>query len=110
MLPKFTSKQLSTALQLTKNILAFELKGYGTVNGFMVMTHEMMPNMILMKYMKNFSSQGQPASEFKMAQINQQGDIEFIEDKFGNAFEQAAFISVCSPLDLENQQQYIIID
>jgi hypothetical protein len=66
----------------------------------------MMNDNILVKYEKFYSTAGQEAYEFKIASINGLGEIEFIENKFKDAFEQAAFLSVCRNLNLEDENTY----
>lgn len=107
---KITTKQLIGVRKLFKNLQDFQEKKMGTISEIVVMTHQMMPDKVLVKYEKQFSLSGTQNYEFKIASINPMGEIEFIEDKFKDAFEQAAFLSVCMPFNIEDEQEYEKID
>ena len=107
---KITTKQLLSARNLFKNLKDFQEKRLGTIEDMDVMTHQMMPNTILVKYAKEFTMGGNQAYEFKIAAINQDGQIHFIESKFKDAFEQAAFLSICQQFDIEDESSYDKID
>lgn len=107
---KITTKQLQSAKILFSNLKDFQEKRLGTIEDMDVMTHQMMPNTILVKYAKEYTLGGNQAYEVVIAAINQQGYIEFIESKFKDAFEQAAFLSICQPFDIEDESSYDKID
>jgi hypothetical protein len=110
MKPKITTKQLMSALRLLNNLKEFEQKRLGKISNFVVMLHPMMANTILVKYEKDYVLAGEQAHDFKIASIDQDGKIDFIEEKFKDAFEQAAFLSVCRPFDIEDENDYEKID
>ena len=107
---KITTKQLIATRKLLSNFTDFQTKGLGIIGEMAVMTHEMLPNSILIKYEKDYAMSDGMVHEFKIAQIDQDGSIQFIQDKFKDVFEQAAFLSVCSLLNLEDEKEYDKID
>lgn len=107
---KITTKQLLATRKLLSNLNDFQTKGLGSIGEMTVMTHQMLPNSILIKYEKDYAMSDGMVHEFKIAQIDQDGGIQFIQDKFKDAFEQAAFLSVCTPFNLEDEKEYDKID
>lgn len=110
MIPQITTKQLSSTRQLLKNLKDFTEKRYGNITELMIMTNRMLPNTIIVKYEKTFTSAGNQDYEFKIATIGQSGDIAFIDDKFKDVFERAAFLAECKFLNLEKVDEYEKID
>lgn len=107
---KVTEKQLFSTIKLIKNLKEFVDKKYGMVNNLNVLTNNMTPDVIYVKYEKEFSSGGNRDYEFKIAAINQLGEISFIDNGFKNIFEKSAFLSECRPLNIENEYEYEKID
>lgn len=110
MKPKFTNKQLGSAILLLKNLKAFVDKKYGAIENCVVMTNPLMKDTILIKYKKDYTTGNGREIEHKLASIPNDGEISFIDDKFTDAFQRAAFISECEELDLENTSSYEKID
>ena len=107
---KITTKQLIATRKLLSNLDDFQTKGLGSFGEMAIMTHQMLPNAIFIKYEKDYAMSDGMVHEFKIAQIDQDGNIEFIQDKFKDMFEQAAFLSVCASLNLEDENEYDKID
>ncbi len=110
MIPQITTKQLEATRQLLKNLKAFTDKRYGNINELMIMTNKMLPNTIIIKYEKSFTSGGNRDYEFKIATIDQNGQIVFIDDKFKDVFERTSFLAECKFFNLENENEYEKID
>lgn len=110
MKPQITTKQLASTRQLLKNLKDFTEKRYGNITELMIMTNRMLPNTIIVKYEKTFTSAGNQDYEFKIATIDPSGEIAFIDDKFKDVFERAAFLAECKFLRLENENDYEKID
>jgi hypothetical protein len=53
---------------------------------------------------------GERDYEFRIATIDQEGVIEFIDNKFKDIFERASFLSECLPLNIDDENQYYKID
>jgi hypothetical protein len=53
---------------------------------------------------------GEYEYEYPIATIDQEGKLEFINDKFKDVFQRSAFISECIPLDIQDPMQYQLID
>ena len=107
---QLTNKQLITANRLLEELKEFVNKGYGTVKQVLILRNNMMPNTIIIKYDKVFVMGGEYEYEYPIATIDQDGKLEFINDKFKDVFQRSAFIPECIPLDIEDPMQYQLID
>ena len=107
---KITTKQLLATTTLLKNLKSFADMKAGTINKLQVATNELLTNTIVVRYEKEFSEMGGQKNEFKIATINQNGDINFIQDGFKDIFEKAAFVSECINFDISNPNNYEKID
>lgn len=110
MKPKVSTHQLAGVIKLLKNLKSFEDQKYGLVIGCVVMVNPMMTDTILVKYTKDFLYGGERQIENKIAAIDQKGEIDFIDNKFHDAFQRAAFISECITFDIDNELSYEKID
>lgn len=106
MKPTFTQTQLLKVFDLLRNLNKFVEMKYGNIQNLNTLIHPMMNENVLVKYEKYYSNAGQEAYEFRIASIDGAGNIEFIENKFKDAFEQAAFLSICRNLNLEDENTY----
>lgn len=107
---KVTTKQLNSMKKLLLNLKEFVDLKYGTIDNIVVMTHKLMPNSIMVKYEKNFTTAGQMDYENRIASVDLDGNITFIDQNFKNIFERSAFLSECHPFDLDNPNHYEKID
>ena len=53
---------------------------------------------------------GERSYEFRIATIDQSGNIDFIDQKFKDIFERASFLSDCLPLNIVDDKNYEKID
>lgn len=107
---KVTTKQLGAMKQLLLNLKEFGDLKYGTISNVVVMTHKLMPTSIMVKYEKNFTTMGQRDYENRIASVDIDGNISFIDDKFKDIFERSAFLSECKEFDIDNPNHYEKID
>ena len=107
---RVTTKQLVALAQLLKNLKEFGDKKYGTIDDLIIMTNKLSPNTIFVKYEKNFTSGGERDYQYRIASVDVDGNIAFIDDKFNDIFERSAFLSECKPFDMEDENQYEKID
>jgi hypothetical protein len=110
MKPQITTKQMLATKTILTNLNDFTARGLGTIDNLTLMTNKGLPNNILIKYEKNFVTEGQPDYEFKIAAVAQDGQITFIQDKLGDIFVKSAFLSECMPFDFEDKTAYDKID
>jgi hypothetical protein len=108
MKPQITTKQLLATTKLLGNLKEFSNKKYGSIDE--LITNKMLPNTILVKYEKSFTTAGGQDYEFRIASIGQDGEIDFLDDKFKDIFERSAFLAECKFLNLENVNEYEKID
>ena len=108
--PSFTNRQLLAVIRLLENLKSFSEKGYGSINELFVMYNKALPNTIIVKYEKTFVSAGQPDYEYRIAAIGNDGEIQFVDNRFKDVFERSAFLSECKPFDIEDTNSYDKID
>jgi hypothetical protein len=108
--PKLTQKQLLATTTLLKNLKTFVDKKYGSIYNIGIIQNQGLANTIVVKYEKESAVAGDREYEFKIATIGQDGKINFIDDKFKDIFERAAFLSECLPLNIEDDKEYDKID
>ena len=106
---RVTNEQLMSARNLLNNLKKFVEKGYGSVNGLLILSNKITPDKIYVKYEKSFITAGEMDYENRIASIDQAGKIDFIDSGFKDIFERASFISECKNIDLENENQYEIV-
>lgn len=107
---KLNQKQILAARNLIANLDRFVREGYGTIRGLMMLKNNMLPDTIIIKYEKIFAMGGNLEYEYPLATIGGEGEIKFIGDNFKDFFERAAFLAECQPLDLDNPNDYYLID
>ena len=110
MKPQITTKQLFSLNKLLNNLKEFSNRGYGSILQVMVVTYVPNPNNIYLKYEKVYQDGGSMKSEYKIASIDKNGEIDFIDNKFKDMFERAAFLSECVPFNIEDPKEYEKID
>jgi hypothetical protein len=108
--PQLTKNQLVATATLLKNLKDFADKKYGSISNVLILQHHGLPNTILVKYEKNSSIAGERSYEYRIASVNQEGKTEFIDNKFKDIFERAAFLSESIPLNIDDEKQYDKID
>lgn len=106
---KLTKEQLMEARKLLNNLKAFASKGYGSVSSVIILTNKATPDVLYIKYERNFITAGEMDYENKIASIDRQGKIDFVDGRFSDVFERAAFISECKKLNLDDENSYTII-
>lgn len=106
MKPKLSNTQILAVMQLLKNLSDFSKKGYGTIDEVLVLTNKAMPNTVIIKYEKRFTTAGELDYEFKIAAIGNDGQINFLDEKFKDVFERVAFLSECKPFNIEDENSY----
>ena len=107
---KVTTKQLNAMKQLLMNLKEFVDLKYGNIDNVVVMTHKLMPNNIMVKYEKSFTTAGQRDYENRIASVDLDGNISFIDQNFKDIFDRSAFLSECKEFDLDNPNHYEKID
>lgn len=105
-----STKQILSAKKLLKELKEFTDKRYGNVENIFIAKHHMMPNTIIIKYEKTFILGGDYEFEYAIAAIDQKGEIEFLDEKLKDIFQRSAFLSECVPFDMENENNYQLID
>jgi hypothetical protein len=108
--PNLTTKQLLATTTLLKNLKEFVDKKYGSIYNLGVIQNQGLTNTIVVKYEKESAMAGERDYEFRIATIDQEGVIEFIDNKFKDIFERASFLSECLPLNIDDENQYYKID
>ena len=106
---QLTNDQLLSARNLMNNLKKFVQKGFGTVSNVLILTNKATPNVIYIKYETTSTTGGEMDYQNRIASIDQSGRIDFIESKFKDIFEKAAFIADCKNLNLDDENSYEIV-
>jgi len=110
MKPKLTNKQILSCMRLLQNLKKFVDMRYGSINDVKVMYSPLMKDSIIIKYTKSYSLAGEPSIEFKICDINKDGDMSLIDEKLKDIFQRSAFLSECIEFDITDENQYEKID
>ena len=97
-------------LNLLNNLKDIQAKNIATIKDIVTMVNFNMPNSILLRYEKNYYSGGDAMYEFKIAEVDEFGNIKFIDDKFKNIFDRYSFLGECKTFDIENPDDYEKVD
>jgi hypothetical protein len=107
---QITQKQLNAAKTLLRELDEFVNRGHGTITMLAILKNEMLPNTIIVKYNKLYVMGGEFDYQYPIAAIKQSGDIEFLQNNFKDVFTRSSFLAECLPLDLDNPNDFQIID
>lgn len=100
--------QLYAITNLISNLDKLMGRGLATIKSIAVLYNSRTPNMVYVRYEK--AERGSDEYGFKhiLLQINQNGDVESIGDKFADIFAISAFLSECKPIDMNNINDYLV--
>jgi hypothetical protein len=110
MKPKIKTKQLLALTQILKNLKEFNEKGFGNILNIDVLTYVPEKGSVFIKYEKSYSDAGEMAYDYRIAKIDKDGVIDFIDNKFKDMFERSAFLSECVSFNIEDKNSYEKID
>jgi hypothetical protein len=110
MKPKITTAQLLSLNKLLTNLKKFSEGGFGNINEVEVLSYKPMEKNLYLKFEKIYSESGNIKVEHQIAEINNVGDINFIEKNFKDIFQRSAFFSECTKIDINNPNDYEKID
>lgn len=110
MKPKINRKQLLSIFNLMSNLKEIQEKGLASIKDIVAMTNPNAADTIFLCYEKYYSNGGDSVYEYKIAQIDTNGMISFIDDKFRNIFERYSFLGECKTFDIENKDEFEQID
>ena len=106
MKPKITSKQLVAIYNLLNGLQEFERKGLGRISNIITMVNFGALGDVFVRYEKEYGSSGEMFYEFRIAQIDKEGNVLFIDENFKNMFERSAFLGECKIFNIEDESQY----
>ena len=110
MKPKISNKQLLAIFNLLNGLKEFEQKGIGVVTNLIAMYNFNLPDSILLRYEKDYMSNGQRLYQFSIAQIDRDGVVKFIDEEFKTIFERYSFLGECKVFDINDENQFEKID
>ncbi len=102
---KITKKQHEKLTELMGNISNFSSQ-YGKIENIMLMQNKSVPNAIFVKYDKTKLVAGEPDFSQYILEIDNIGQLKFIQDNFENMYQKYAFLGDCKPIEL-NQLEVI---
>ena len=110
MKPKVTNLQIVAVINLIKNLKDFQNRGYGSITNMATFFHFGFPDAIFLRYEKDFTSGDDRIYEYKIAKVDKDGTVMFIDDNFKNIFERYSFLGESKPFDIENPNDYEKVD
>ena len=110
MKPKITRKQLVAVLNLVKELDEFHRSLVGTITNIVTFIHHSAKNAIFIRYEKRVPVNGEVEYEYKVARIDPEGGITFIDKEFTTMFVRYAFLEECENFDIKNPDEYEQID
>lgn len=110
MIPKINKKQFIAIYNLLNNIKDLSARKVAVYKEIITMVNFAMPSSIFIRYEKEYYSEGESKYEFKICEIDFNGNTRFIDEDFKNIFDRYSFLGECKPFDLENPNDYEKID
>ena len=110
MKPKIKSKQLIAIINLIQDLKNFQRRGYGKISDIATFSHSAMPNAVFIRYQKEYFENSEYKYEYRIAEIDANGEVSFIDSKFSSIFERYAFLGEAKPFDIENPDDYEKVD
>jgi len=110
MKPKINNRQLLGLRKLLNNFEEFNKSGYGNISNIEILNYVPQKDSIIVKYEKSYMNAGEMAYDFRIARIKEDGEVEFLDEKFKDMFERSAFLSECVSFDIEDPMSYEKID
>lgn len=110
MTPKITTKQLISILNLVQGLKDYENKGYGMVENLTTMSNVNFPDKVYIRYEKHFSSGGERGYEYRIAQVDKDGFVTFIDEILRDLPSRYSFLGECVVFDIEEPTSYQKVD
>ena len=96
---KISKLQHDKLTELMANISNFSTQ-YGKIENILIMQNKSVPNTIFVKYDKTKLVGGEADFSQYILEINNQGQVNFIQDNFDNMYQKYAFLGDCTPIEL----------
>ena len=109
MKPTINKKQFIAIYNLINNLNDIQQKNIAVIKDMITMVNFNFANSIFLRYEKEYFSDG-AKYEYKIAEIDINGTIKVIDEKFNNVFERYSFLGECKTFDIENPNDYEKVD
>ncbi len=106
MRPTITNKQLVSIFNLLDGLKDYEKKGYGVVKNLTSMGNVNYPENVYIRYEKHFSSGGERGYEYRIAQVDKDGFVTYIDEILKDISARYSFLGECVVFDLEEPNSY----
>ena len=110
MRPKISKKQLISIFNLLQGLKDYEKKGYGVVKNLTTMSNVNFPDNVYIRYEKHFSSGGERGYEYRIAQVDKDGFVTFIDEVLKDLPSRYSFLGECVVFDLEDPNTFEKVD
>ena len=110
MRPKITNKQLVSLFNLLEGLKDYEKKGYGMVKDLTTMVNVNFPDKVYIRYEKHFSTGGERGYEYRIAQIDKDGFVTFIDEMLKDFSARYSFLGECVVFNFEEPNSYEKVD
>lgn len=94
-----TKVQAETLNSLLENFIIYENQNFGKISNILLMTNKFFEGSIFIRYEQTSSMSAVENYDLELVQINSNGVMEKLNDKFKNAFERYAFLGECVAFD-----------
>lgn len=110
MRPKITNKQLVSLFNLLEGLKDYEKKGYGVVKDLTTMVNVNFPDKVYIRYEKHFSMGGERGYEYRIAQIDNNGFVTYVDEMLKDITSRYSFLGECVVFNLEEPNSYEKVD
>ena len=95
-LSKIQAEKLNNLLE---NFIVYENQNFGKISNILLMTNKFFEGSIFIRYEQTSSMSAVENYDLELVQIDSNGVMEKLNDKFKNAFERYAFLGECVAFD-----------
>jgi len=107
---KIKNRQFIATINLLNKLKEVNDKKLASISNIVTMVNFNLPNSILLRYEKDYFDGNDFTYEYKIAEIDENGNVKFIDEKFNNIFERYSFLGECKTFDFENPNDYEKVD
>lgn len=84
---------------LLENFIIYQNQNFGKISNILLMTNKFFEGSIFIRYEQTSSMSAVENYDLELVQIDSNGVMEKLNDKFKNAFERYAFLGECVAFD-----------
>lgn len=97
-------------MNIVDDLMRFVNNKLGSIENLETMTNSIEPDKIFFRYKKFHYDGNDLKEEYKIGQVDENGNVTFIDSQFKNMFERYQFLSECQVFDIKDSEAYLIVD